>query len=105
MAKLPEHHTSLYKDIHVKKRILFLCIIFSSQSLLANELSGECIRAMQSVYKFYYQEIQPKNADDTAGKLADPEEAHMQLVINELKTHCSPELIAQMNQSLREDNS
>jgi len=82
-----------------------LLIIFSSFNLQAEELSDECLHSMQSVYKFYYQEIKPKNSKDQAPKTLGPiETAHMQMVINELKSKCTAPVVAKMNKLLQEDD-
>ena len=59
---------------------------------------------MQNVYKFYFHEIQPKDSV-ASDKLNATEEAQMQLVISDLKSHCSASLIAKMNQYLHEETN
>ncbi|MBS0290609.1 MAG: hypothetical protein JSS07_11325 [Proteobacteria bacterium] len=84
------------------KRILALLIITMSANLHADEVSDECLQSMQHVYKFYYHEIFPKS-DEAPEQLGTEKTSEMQTIIGKLKTTCSPELIAKMNQYLQAD--
>lgn len=84
----------------MKKSILFVVALGLSQSLFADEVSDECLQSMQSVYKFYYHEILPKDEHKVA-KLSAPEAQNMENVISELKANCPQEVVAKMNHFLQ----
>lgn len=87
----------------MKQWNLALVLMMVAPITLANDLSDECMKSMQSVYKFYYHEILPKDNSNKADKLGTLEAVQMQEVIGNLKTHCSTETVAQMNKLLQAD--
>ncbi len=87
----------------MKQWSLALALVLVSPFSLATELSDDCLKSMQSVYKFYYHEIQPKNGAKQTEKLGTLEAVQMQEVIGNLKTNCSTEAIAKMNQFLQSE--
>ncbi len=71
-------------------------------------LSDECLRSVRDLYKFYYYEIQPSPKSENFKNnqpLGSMESLQMQIVISDLKKHCSPEVIARVNDNLQSDNS
>lgn len=70
-------------------------------------MSDECLRSVRDLYKFYYYEIQPNPKNSTHSpdeKLNSTEALHMQVVIGELRKHCSQNIIAKINESLKNDS-
>lgn len=93
----------LLKDPDMKQWSLALALVFITPLSFADDLSDDCIKSMQNVYKFYYHEILPKDKDSKPEKLGQLEAAQMQEVIGSLKTNCSPELITKMNLLLQSE--
>ncbi|MBS0286966.1 MAG: hypothetical protein JSR17_06705 [Proteobacteria bacterium] len=83
---------------------LALTLLIVTPFALANELSDECMKSMQNVYKFYYHEILPKENSNKPDKLGTLEAVQMQEVIGNLKTNCSTETVAQMNKLLQSED-
>lgn len=89
---------------YMMKWITSLFFILVSTTLQGAELSDECLQSMQSIYKFYYHEIQPKEGEASPEKFGEKETNQMRAIVSELKTHCPAPLIAKINQFLQEDN-
>ncbi len=81
-----------------------LFLIITSTTLQADDISDECLQSMQGVYKFYYHEILPKGNSATNQKLGPQEAEEMEMVIGRLKTSCSAETVAKMNQLLQAES-
>ncbi len=88
------------------KWLVSIFLFLFVNTLHATELSDECLRSMQQVYKFYYHEILPKGeTTKAADQLGEKEATQMVTVVNDLKSHCPGPLIATMNQYLQADNA
>lgn len=68
-------------------------------------MSDECLRSVREVYKFYYYEIHPnpKSSCQAGERLSSTEALQMQMVIADLRKHCSQQVIAKINESLKSD--
>jgi len=82
------------------------CLLLATSTLCANELPPDpCIKSMQDLYKFYYQDIVPKNKTETASEpLSATQMQVLQNIVAELKGSCSPELVAKINHFLQEES-
>ncbi len=86
----------------MKQWSLALALAAFACPLFAADVSDECIKSMQNVYKFYYHEISPKENKRTE-KLNQVEALEMQTIVNSLKSNCSTELVAKINQHLAQE--
>lgn len=84
----------------MKKVALLFISLLLTQNAFADEVSDECLQSMQSVYKFYYHEILPKD-NLKSPKLSASEAEDMENVITELKENCPQEVVAKMNHFLQ----
>ncbi len=87
----------------MKQWSLVLALILISPLSHADDLSDDCLKSMQHVYKFYYHEILPKDKNSKPEKLGQLEAAQMQEVIGNLKTNCSEDVITKMNLLLQSE--
>lgn len=70
--------------------------------------SDACLRSLRDLYQFYYYEIQPNpkhNVNNADERLGPNETLKMQVVIGELKQNCPPEIIARVNDSLKDNTT
>lgn len=76
----------------------------------SSDISNECVEAIRDLYRFYYHEISP-NPKNEACKNATPKTLdqkailEMQVIISELKSNCSKDLIAQINNTFPSETS
>jgi len=91
------------------KRFSLIMILIVSPSLMAEDLSDQCVQSVQNLYKFYFHEIQPKEKYDHCQKVPETLDSHaaleMKIVVSELKTHCPGTLVVKMNQLLMTPNA
>lgn len=77
-----------------------------NNSSIQGNLSEKCIKSMSHLYRFYFHEIYPNPKNEACKKLPETmgakEAAEMQVVINELKTHCPAPFVKQIHASFAE---
>ncbi len=91
------------------KKLGWLALLpFTVLAETGSEPSDACLRSLRDLYQFYYYEIQPNPKNETNKtneKLGPHETLKMQIVIGELKENCSPEIIARVNNSLKDSST